>query len=377
MRVAIVAESFLPQVNGVANSVRHLVDYLVGLGHEALIVAPGPGESTYRDVPVVRVRSLPLPMYPELPLGLPDGAIRKAITGFQPDVVHLASPIVLGLSGLKVAERYGLPTVAVYQTDVVGFAQQYGFIGVERTIRSWTRRLYLRTDRVLAPSSSAAVQLREIGVPTVFHWPRGVDLRQFHPVRRDPELRRSLAPDGETLVGYVGRVATEKRVHLLGQLAGLPGVRLVVVGDGPACDELRANVPDAAFLGMLSGVELARAVASLDVFVHTGAHETFCQAAQEALASGVPVVAPAAGGLLDLIQPGRTGLLYPPDDSDAARAALRSAVRSLAADPALRLTMATEARGSVLHRGWNRIFDDLVHQHYAPVQRPSTPGLAA
>jgi phosphatidylinositol alpha 1,6-mannosyltransferase len=377
VRVAIVAESFLPQVNGVANSVRHLVDYLIGHGHDALVVAPGPGKPGYRGVPVVRVRSLPLPMYPDLPLGLPDGAIRKAILGFRPDVVHLASPVVLGLSGLKVAERAGLPTVAVYQTDVVGFAQQYGFVGVERTIRSWTRRLYVRTDRVLAPSNAAAEQLREIGVPEVFRWQRGVDLRQFHPARRDPELRRALAPNGETLVGYVGRVATEKRVHLLGQLSGLPGVRLVVVGDGPASAELRETVPDAAFLGMLRGVELARAAASLDVFVHTGAHETFCQAAQEALASGVPVVAPAAGGLLDLIEPGRTGLLYPPDESDAAKAALRSAVRTLASSPSLRLAMAAATRRSVLDRSWDRIFDELVQQHYTPLRRTGVPYLAA
>lgn len=373
----VVAESFLPQVNGVANSVRHLVDYLLAHGHEALVIAPGPGDVHYRSVPVVRVRSLPLPMYPEFPLGLPDGAIRKTIVGFAPDVVHLASPFVLGMSGLKAAERCGVPTVAVYQTDVVGFAQQYGFVGVDRTIRAWTKRLFLRSDRVLAPSSAAIEQLHEIGVPEVYGWRRGVDLRQFHPVRRDPELRRSLAPDNEVIVGYVGRVATEKRVHLLGRIADIPGVRLVVVGGGPALDDLRATVPEARFLGMLRGTELAKAVASLDIFVHTGAHETFCQAAQEALASGVPVVAPAAGGLLDVVDHERTGLLYAPDEPDSGPSAFRAAVQRLVDDPDERRRMATAARPAVFDNGWDRIFDELVREHYAALLRPDRTELAA
>ncbi len=373
MRVAVIAESFLPQVNGVANSCRHLVDHLVSRGHEALVVAPGPGGGRYGGTPVVRVRSLPLPMYPEFPLGLPDTAVRQAVTEFAPEVVHLASPLVLGMSGLRTAERCGIPTVAVYQTDVVGFAQQYGFVGVERALWAWMRRMYVRADRTLAPSRAALAQLAHLRVPRLFCWPRGVDLRQFHPARRDGDLRRRLAPSGELLVGYVGRVATEKRVHLLRHVANLPGVRLVVVGAGPALEEVRRVAPGAAYLGMLRGDALARAVASLDVFVHTGAHETFCQAAQEALASGVPVVAPAAGGLLDLVTPGRTGILYQPEETEDAAQALRSAVLDLAGDPALRQDLAAAARLSVLGRGWERILDELVDVHYrAVLERPTT-----
>ncbi|WP_020576973.1 glycosyltransferase family 4 protein [Actinopolymorpha alba] len=374
----VVAESFLPQVNGVANSVRHLVDHLVRRGHQALVVAPGPGDTTYAGTPVVRVRSLPLPMYPDFPLGLPDGALRKAVTEFAPDLIHLASPLVLGMSGLRTAERYAIPTVAVYQTDVVGFAQQYGFVGVERTLWAWTRRMHVRAGRTLAPSRAALDQLHANQIPRLYCWPRGVDLRLFQPSRRDAELRRRLAPDGEVLVGYVGRVATEKRVHLLRRLADLPGTRLVVVGSGPALEEVRAIAPGAATLGMLSGVDLARAIASLDIFVHTGAHETFCQAAQEALASGVPVVAPAAGGLLDLVTPGETGLLYPPEESPEAMDAFRAAVLSLAGEPVLRSAMGRAARASVLDRGWEPILDELIDVHYRGVLRqPTSPDLAA
>ena len=120
------------------------------------------------------------------------------------------------------------------------------------------------------------------------------------------------AVPGELVVGYVGRLAHEKQVSLLTGLQGLAGVRLVVVGDGPQRRQLQQQLPGAQFLGFQQGPELARTFASLDVFVHTGAHETFCQAAQEALASGLPVVAPAAGGLLDLVEPEQTGLLFSP-----------------------------------------------------------------
>jgi len=365
VRVAVVAETFLPQVNGVANSVRHIVDRLTTRGYETLVIAPGPGPDHYRGVPVVRARSMPLPLYRELPLGLPDAAVRRAIEDFRPDLVHLASPLVLGMSGLRAAERCGAPTVAVYQTDVVGFAQQYGLSGVERTLWAWTRRLYGRADRTLAPSRSAIDQLTEAGVPRIHRWGRGVDLGLFHPARRDPGLRDGLSPDGRVLVGYVGRVATEKRVQLLTHLSDLPGVQLVVVGDGPAVDDLRKAAPRARFLGLLHGTELARAMASLDVFVHTGAHETFCQTVQEAMASGVPVVAPAAGGPLDLVDPGHTGLLFPPDDP----AAMRACVAALVGDPVLREAMSRAARVAVLERSWERVVDELIDTHYRPLLR--------
>jgi phosphatidylinositol alpha 1,6-mannosyltransferase len=164
------------------------------------------------------------------------------------------------------------------------------------------------------------------------------------------------------LAGYVGRLATEKRVELLAGITALDGVRLVIVGAGPAEARLRQQMPDAIFLGERRGDELAAVYASLDVFVHSGPYETFGQTLQEAAASELPVVAPAAGGPLDLVEDGVTGYLVPPADPDAVTAA----VARLAADPAARAAFGAAGRRKVLGRTWPALTDELVG-HYAAV----------
>jgi phosphatidylinositol alpha 1,6-mannosyltransferase len=364
MRIAIVTESFFPQVNGVTNTVRHTVDRLLETGHEALVIAPGPGLSSYRTSAVVRVRSMGLPGYRSFSLGLPDAAVERALADFRPDVVHLASPIALGAVGLRAARRLGVPTVAVYQTDVGRFARQYGVPG-EAVVARWVGRIHRRATRTLVPSRSSYADLAALGVTDLHVWGRGVSLDLFGPENRSEELHRHWTrrdPDA-LVVGYVGRLAPEKQVRRLAEVACVPGTRLVVVGDGPSRSWLERRLPAAKFTGLLRGQDLARAFASLDVFVHTGESETFCQTVQEAQASGVPVVAPAAGGPLDLVEPGRTGLLYDPTE----KSSLRRAVASLVGDPLLRQTLADQALERVRDRSWAAVVDELVDVHYTGV----------
>ncbi|MDQ0989731.1 glycosyltransferase family 1 protein [Streptomyces sp. V3I7] len=315
MRVVIVTESFPPDVNGVAHCALQTVRHLVDRGHAPLVVAPAVPKSTAHPVPpgpggasdagggdpaevpcpVVRVPSLPLPGYPQVRVALPSRRVAVALAEHRADVVHLASPFVLGVRGMAAAARLGIPAVAVYQTDLAGYARTYmgaGEAAAWRRIRS----VHAAADRTLAPSRPALSDLEAHGVPRVSLWPRGVDTARFGPERRDESLRRELAPDGELIVGYVGRLAPEKHVELLAEACGLPGVRVVVVGDGPSRAHLAETLPGAVFLGRRTGPELARIFASFDVFAHTGPFETFCQTVQEAMASGLPVVAPAAGG---------------------------------------------------------------------------------
>jgi phosphatidylinositol alpha 1,6-mannosyltransferase len=362
VKVAIVTESFLPRVNGVTNSVCRVLDHLAVRRHEAMVIAPAPGPDSYAGFPVRLLPGFSLPFYRSFVVGLPSRHVEAELREFGPDVVHLASPLALGASGAAAARRLDVPAVAVFQTDVAGFARRYGFRGTDPIIWSWLRHVHEQAARTLAPSTSTLRELERRGVPRLALWARGVDQQRFHPRHRSAELRAELAPAGEVLVGYVGRLAAEKRPQLLARLVGIPGARLVVVGDGPEERRLRELLPDAVFTGFRTGQELSELVASLDVFVHTGADETFCQAVQEGLASGVPVVAPAAGGPLDLVVPGGNGLLYPPDDGSG----LRAAVSTLVADPELRARMGAQATRSVHGRGWGVICDALI-SHYEQV----------
>lgn len=367
MRVAIVAECFLPETNGVTNSVLRVVEHLERRHCEALVIAPGSGPSSYSATRVERVPAMRLPFYRSLSVGLPTGRVGRILRDFRPDVVHLAAPAILGAGAARAARALGLPSVAVYQTDLAGFASRYGMRFASEPIWRWLRWVHNQAELTLAPSTLAAWTLQSRGVERVSRWARGVDVARFHPNHRSPLLRRRLAPNGELLVGFVGRLAPEKQVHLLTHLQGLAGVRLVVVGDGPSAAKLRQQLPEAEFVGFQSGGALAAHVASLDVFAHTGADETFCQAIQEALASGVPVVTPAAGGPLDLVRHGDNGLLFPPDQPGL----IRQAVLELAHDRALRGRLSRNARRSVQGRTWAAVGDELLG-HYASVAPVST-----
>ncbi len=367
MRVAIITESFPPDVNGVAHTVLRVAGLLARYGHHPLVIAPQPPRRSpvpaSLDFPVVRIPAMPMPGYPGFRLGLPTGQVRAALVRHQAEVVHLASPAVLGAHGAAVARRLGLPTVAVYQTDLPAYARAYHLTGAgEAFAWRWLRGIHNSAARTLAPSTVTATGLLGQGIGNVWLWGRGVDTERFDPARRRPGLRAELAPGGELLVGYVGRLAPEKRVDLLAGIARLAGVRLVIAGGGPAAAALRQLMPQALFLGERRGDELADIYASLDVFVHSGPYETFGQTLQEAAASGLPVIAPAAGGPLDLVVDGTTGFLVPPSDGDA----LTAAVARLAADPGRRTAFGQAGRRKVLGRSWAALTEELIG-HYAAV----------
>jgi phosphatidylinositol alpha 1,6-mannosyltransferase len=378
MRIALVTESFLPDVNGVANSVVRAADHLLRRGHEPLVIAPQPppdvrGTALNLPYPVVRIPSFPMPGYPQIRLGLPTPALTGTLRAHGTEVVHLASPFVLGAWGAAAARALKLPAVAVYQTDVAAYARAYGVGMTEGAAWRWIRTVHNSAARTLVPSSESAAALDAHGVQRVHMWRRGVDDERFHPRRRSAGLRRALAPNGEVLVGFVGRLAVEKQVDLLAAASRLPGVRLVVVGDGPAAGALRKSLPDAVFVGVRHGAQLARLYASLDIFAHTGPYETFGQAVQEAMASGLPVVAPNAGGPRDLVDHERTGYLVPPFVADG----FTSAIAELTADPSRRLLFGAAGRLAVAGRSWAAVGDELIgHYRAALAQVPADRRLA-
>lgn len=355
-----VSESFLPTVNGVTTSVVRVLDHLAAAGHEATVIVPAAGSP--REYAGFRVNQVPALAYRQFPVGLPNSQVSGLLAAFRPDVLHVASPFLLGAQAIAAANRLGVPSVAIYQTDVSGYARRNRLAAASPFAWRLVRWIHEGADLTLAPSTAALADLRAADVPRLERWGRGVDLERYHPSRRSSpaavELRARIAPAGETVVGYVGRVAPEKSLERLVELRGIPGMRLAVVGDGPgmpALERALAGMP-VTYLGALGGDDLANAYAALDVFVHTGTEETFGQTLQEAHASGLPVVAPRAGGPIDLVDHGVDGLLYAPRaDSD-----LHDAVAALVAAPELRARMGEAGRRRVLGRSWATVCDELL-----------------
>ena len=368
MKVAIVTESFLPQTNGVVHSVLRVLDHLAEREIEAKVIAPHDpaGQPAYvRGAEVVTIPSWAFPGYPEVRVATGrNEQVERTLTAFRPDVVHLASPYVLGWRGVRAANALGIPSVAIYQTDVPAFASRYGLPWAHRLLSSRVRDIHAAATLNLAPSTASMEVLSKLGVEHVKLWRRGVDCARFHPHRRDHTLRAGLAPHGEKLVGFVGRLAREKQVHDLAALHALPGIQLVIVGDGPERPRLQRLMPEAHFTGMLHGTELATVMASLDVLVHPGESETFCQVIQEALASAVPVVSVQVGGPTDLVDHSRTGWLYPRGDL----ATMVDRVRDLAGDESKRQAFGRAARGSVVHRSWRSITNELIGHYSSAIE---------
>ncbi|WP_248583000.1 glycosyltransferase [Nocardioides sp. InS609-2] len=319
-RIALVTESFYPAVDGTTTTLKNVADHLVDTGHDVLLVAPGPGLTSYRSMPVVRIAP------PRR-----GRQVRDALAGFGPDLVHVTSPGALGRRALDHAGRLGLPTLLVQHSPMSHVPGP--------------------ADRLVVTSRWMADRMAALGVDASV-WQPGVDTAAFAPSLRDDWLhqkwaRSKSAPGPRVVVGYAGSLHKRHGVRRLAELAGMPDIRLVVIGDGPQRAWLQAHLPGAKFTGALETGELATALASLDVLVHPGTEETCCHVHREAAASGVPVVAPHAGGVVGLVRSLETGLTYDAGDPRA----LRRAVESVAGDRQRRL-LGERGRELAATRDW-------------------------
>jgi len=359
VRIAVVTESFLPSVNGVTTSVLRVVETLKEQGHEVLIIAPTSVGPSYQGCEVVTSPYLSLAGFP---VAIPVPFITQALDRFRPDLVHAAAPFWLGGHSIAHAKRVGIPSVAVYQTDVSGYMERYGLDFAKPIIDSWVGLIHKQATLNLVPTATGQAYLAGLGIEQVRLWGRGVDQQLFNPERASSEsvraLRNRWAPHGERLVGYVGRLAPEKQVGRLRELLDLPNTRLVIIGDGPDRPELEDQFAGhlVVFAGALSGDDLGDAYAALDVFVHCGTEETFGQTIQEAQASGLPVVVANRGGPRHLINSGWNGFLVDPD----VWGAFRRQVEALLADDELWATVSRQARFSVAGKTWKRNNEQLL-----------------
>ena len=358
-KIAIVTESFLPQINGVTNSVIRVLESIKQNELEAIVIAPNSESELHLGFPVIGCGSVPVMNFA---VGIPGKEVATALAQFGPDVIHVAAPFMLGSQAITWGKENSVPTVAVYQTDVAGYLARYKLAFAKHAMERALVAIHENATLNLAPTELSARYLRTLGLGSVKVWGRGVDTDLYNPGRQLSseaiEIRNKLAPNDELIVGFVGRLAAEKQVHRMSELFGIEGVRFVVVGDGPERKRLEKQFRQSpvTFTGMLRGLELANTYAAMDVFVHFGTEETFGQTIQEAQASGLAVIAPNSGGPSEIVEDGVNGILINPSDALGYRLALES----LIATPGAITAFGKRAAKSVQGRSWKANNDKLL-----------------
>jgi glycosyltransferase involved in cell wall biosynthesis len=322
MRVALMTEPFLPKIDGVVTMLTKTVKHLRAGGDEVLIFAPNGGPKELYGAEVVGLPSAPFVLYPELRLALPRARMRAKLEEFQPDVMHLFEPLILGVAGIYYSEVLRIPLVISSHTNIAAYGKYHRLGFLENAVWRTMRIRHLRAGMNLATSSVTMKDLEEHGIENLVLWERAVDAEMFSPAARSEEMRCRLSggePEKPLLL-YVGRLSAEKDVvKLRAVVEAIPGARLGIVGDGPARVDLERRFAGTAtvFLGYLRGAELASAFASADLFLFPSQTETLGLVLMEAMAAGCPVVACRAGGIPDAVKDGVTGYLFDPGVKDA------------------------------------------------------------
>jgi glycosyltransferase involved in cell wall biosynthesis len=367
MRIALFTETFIPKVDGIVTTLCQTVRQLKELGHEVLIFAPEGGFEEFEHCRIVGMKSSSFPLYPELRLALPHASMRKALTDFRPDVLHVAEPALLGIAGLyygggKNGGALHLPLVISYHTDLPKYLHYYRLGFLEPHVWKILRIRHNRASVNLCTSTKMLDELRTHGIERVALWPGGVDADLFNPSRRCPEMRARLThghPESPLLL-YVGRLSAEKDIESLSAiLQAFPQTRLALVGDGPHRKALENHFAglSVVFTGFLLGEELAQAFASSDIFLMPSRTETLGLVVLEAMSSGLPVVAVRDGGIPDMIEDQVNGYLF--DTADEATAIIASLLDS----KPTRCAIGRAAREHSSRTSWRAATIDLIEQY--------------
>ena len=392
LRVAVVTETYPPEVNGVAMTIARMVEGLRARGHTVQLVRPRQGRG---EVPVcaqrfeeVLVTGAPIPNYPDLRMGLASRhRLVRAWMDFKPDVVQIVTEGPLGLTAARAARALGVPAASEFHTNFHNYGRHYRLGWLRPATVAYLRWFHRQSARVMVPTEVLARQFHDQGNDNARVVARGADLELFSPRRRSRELRgRWGVGDGDTVALYVGRIAGEKNLPLVmrayaAMRAVNPALRLVLVGDGPQREALARVHPNAVFAGTRRGEDLAEHYASADLFLFPSLTETYGNVTVEALASGLAVVAFDTAAAAQLITHGENGLLAPPPAAfgenkmgDAPGAGpqvsagpergagdlefIRQAVR-LAAEPETVARLRSRARAAVEHLSWGAVFEAL------------------
>ncbi|ADY56268.1 glycosyl transferase group 1 [Syntrophobotulus glycolicus DSM 8271] len=374
MRIAYFTDTYLPQINGVSNTLKRLGEYLAEKEIKHMVFAPQYEEIERSQVPspVVRFKSISVPFYPECRLSFPLYAnLSRLADQFAPDLVHLTDPLGIGLAGLRYARERGIPIVSSFHTNFDDYLKYYNLEYLENVVWGLFKWFHRFSDLNFCPSIETLKILENKGIKNLRLWSRGIDMNTFSPKLRDSEIRKQFKMENKTTFLYVGRLAAEKDLDIL--IAGIERVNVsyadkvqfILVGEGPYAKLLKERTDKNVLLtGYLEGQELARIYASCDAFVFPSSTETFGNVVLEAMASGLPVIAVNAGGVKDNVLDSYNGLMCSPRDSEN----LAKAIITLIEDKILLKILADNALKHIKGKSWSSIFDQLVADYSSVLQ---------
>jgi len=360
VKIAFFTETFLPKVDGIVTRLTKTIEYLIKNGDEVIVFCPEGCPENHKGSKVVGVAAMPLPLYPELKLGLPGPAVSDALDDFKPDLIHVVNPAVLGLGGIWLAKTNNIPLIASYHTHLPKYLEHYGMGMLEPLLWELLKAAHNQALLNLCTSTAMVNELEKKGIRRTALWQRGVDTDNFKPEFRNLEMRKRLLGENEdkgSLLIYVGRLSAEKQIERIKPvLEAIPDACLALVGDGPYRNQLEKIFENTKtnFVGYLGGDELASAYASGDIFLFPSSTETLGLVLLEAMAAGCPVIGANKGGIPDIINDGINGCLYNPDDNDNGEESLINATKTILFNNDKKEKMRLAAREEAEKWGWNQ-----------------------
>jgi len=360
VKIAFFTETFLPKVDGIVTRLTKTIEFLTKNGDEVIVFCPEGCPDSYKGATIVGVAAMPLPLYPELKLGLPGPAVSDKLEEFKPDLVHVVNPAVLGLGGIWLAKTNNIPLIASYHTHLPKYLEHYGMGMLEPLLWELLKAAHNQALLNLCTSTAMVNELEDKGIQRTALWQRGVDTENFRPELRSEKMREKLFgkyQNTDSLLIYVGRLSAEKQIERIKPvLDNIPGACLALVGDGPYRGQLEKIFENTKtnFIGYLSGEELASAYASGDIFLFPSSTETLGLVLLEAMAAGCPVIGANKGGIPDIINDGINGCLYNPDEKDNGERSLIEATKKILADKNKKEAMSKEARKEAEQWSWNQ-----------------------
>jgi glycosyltransferase involved in cell wall biosynthesis len=374
IRVALFSGNYNYVRDGANQALNRLVAYLLRHGVKVRVYSPTTDTPAFEPTgDLVSISSVPIPGRSEYHLGLGlSSKVREDLAAFAPNIVHISAPDIIGHRAVSWARNRKIPVVASVHTRFDTYLNYYHLQALEPLARGIMRRIYQRCDAILAPADSMAAVLhaqrmsRDISI-----WTRGVDRGQFNPGRRDMAWRRSLGvEDDELAIAFLGRIVMEKGLDVFSDAVDVLAERqvrhrVVVIGEGPARGWFENRLPNALFIGHQVGNDLARALASTDVFFNPSITEAFGNVTLEAMACGLPVVAAEATGTTTLVRNGENGALVDPGDAEA----FADALETYARDPALRERHGAAGLAYAETQDWDRINSVVLKTYQRVIER--------